>query len=59
MACYLGEVKGKLYTAIDSPLQDISPINFRDLADSTRYLLQSTSESGIGERASFPDVKWF
>jgi len=52
-ACYLGEVKGKLYTAIDSPLQDISPINFRDLADSTRYLLQSTFESGLGERASF------
>ncbi|MBU2899240.1 LysR family transcriptional regulator [Vibrio hepatarius] len=53
MACYLGEVKGKLYTAIDSPLQDISPINFRDLADSTRYLLQSTFESGISERAAF------
>ncbi|MYM60113.1 LysR family transcriptional regulator [Vibrio sp. OCN044] len=53
MACYLGEVKGRLYTAVDSPLQEFSPVNFRDLADSTRYVLQSTSDAGLGERAAF------
>ena len=53
MACYLGEVKEGLYTAVDSPLQEFSPVNFRDLADSTRYVLQSTSDAGLSERAAF------
>ena len=53
MACYLGELKGNIYTAVESPLQSLSPVNFRDLADSTRYLLQSTSEGGLGLRAAF------
>lgn len=53
MACYLGEIRGRLYTSVDSPLQKLSPVDFRDLSDSKRYLLQSTSELGIGERASY------
>lgn len=52
-ACYLGEIKGKIFTAVDSPLQDLVSINFEDLLDSTRYVLQSFYESGIGERASY------
>ncbi|GLT18818.1 LysR family transcriptional regulator [Vibrio zhanjiangensis] len=52
-ACYLGEVRGKLYTGVDSPLKALSPVNFSDLIGSIRYFLQSSSEIGIGERASY------
>ena len=44
--------KERLYTAVDSPLQAFSPV-LRYLADSTRYVLQSTSDAGLGERAAF------